>query len=168
MIAWDLLILLQPPLICGTLFGVLLNFTFPEWLVLILLFALLMYGLYTTLSRTIHLLKKETEQKQAEQAKGEAIQTELHVLTPSEPDNSDKLPRPEDESDNEPSLREEEEPEVKEVPLKGQASLEVVLKVEDMTPGRAFGDDSLETWLDHPSHPRLHDHRYFDQRWYGG
>jgi hypothetical protein len=31
MIAWDLLILLQPPLICGTLFGVILNFTFPEW-----------------------------------------------------------------------------------------------------------------------------------------
>jgi hypothetical protein len=31
LIAWDLLILLQAPIICGALFGVLLNYTFPDW-----------------------------------------------------------------------------------------------------------------------------------------
>jgi hypothetical protein len=98
-----------------------------------------MYGLYTTLSRTIQLLKKETEQKKAEQAKGEAIQTELHVLTPSESEHSDKQPREQDESDNELSHREEESPEIKETPRQGQTShpAEVVLRIENMTPDRA-------------------------------
>jgi uncharacterized membrane protein YfcA len=31
LIAWGLLILLQAPIICGALFGGLLNYTFPDW-----------------------------------------------------------------------------------------------------------------------------------------
>jgi uncharacterized membrane protein YfcA len=52
LIAWDLLILLQPCITSGALFGVMLNYTFPEWLILILLFFLLCYGVYSTVIKT--------------------------------------------------------------------------------------------------------------------
>lgn len=78
LIDWDLLILLQPPMICGALFGVLINFTFPEWLILILLECLLFFVTYTTAKKTIYNRKKEN----AVVVEG-PVQTEMSSLEPN-------------------------------------------------------------------------------------
>lgn len=96
LIDWDLLILLQPPIICGALFGVLINFTFPEWLILILLEMLLIFITYKTAIKTIQNRKKENE---AMKAAAESVPTEMNPLEPKSIEPTDR-PLRSDDSDN--------------------------------------------------------------------
>eukprot|EP00359_Climacostomum_virens_P005314 CAMPEP_0204904664 /NCGR_PEP_ID=MMETSP1397-20131031/4988_1 /ASSEMBLY_ACC=CAM_ASM_000891 /TAXON_ID=49980 /ORGANISM="Climacostomum Climacostomum virens, Strain Stock W-24" /LENGTH=489 /DNA_ID=CAMNT_0052073473 /DNA_START=29 /DNA_END=1498 /DNA_ORIENTATION=+ len=102
MMHWDLLILLQSPIICGTLFGVLINFSFPEWLILILLELLLLFGTYTTAKKTIENRRKELAERQKASTETEAGgATEMAALKeePKIVEPTDRPPRS-DDSDN--------------------------------------------------------------------
>mmetsp|Transcript_16479 Transcript_16479/g.23882 ORF Transcript_16479/g.23882 Transcript_16479/m.23882 type:complete len:301 (-) Transcript_16479:1287-2189(-) len=81
LINYTVLMHIQSPLLLGTTFGVILNRGFPEWLIIFLLTALLVFATFKTARKGIKLYKSESLNKVDQEEPGEEADGENDQLT---------------------------------------------------------------------------------------
>lgn len=149
MIDWDLLVLLEPPIITGTLFGVLLNYVLPDWSILIMLELLLIFCTYSAGKKTLEDHRKEVKRRQNEIAPENNEAQELQAKAqrvhedPKEED-SDLPASPRSESEQNPQADNHEEdpnfPDVDLVAVSKSKIPQAAKKLKGASQRRCLGD----------------------------
>lgn len=85
LIDYEVSVLMEPPILLGTVVGVLLNLMFPEWLIVVLMVFVLTYTGYKTIMKGWNAMKKEVfaakEKKRREEEKVQKRSTKIKALS---------------------------------------------------------------------------------------